>query len=124
MRRMVQSWCYHQPASHIVAERLGKSQADHCRHPSFQPHCYHLRSRSRRHEYCPACQLQSKRKSSVVRRIQRAEQRLQRPLQLGGVHRNCRPGHYSPAVLPYCCEHRPGTPTNPSCKAGFLCSPH
>lgn len=124
MKRTRQSWSYLQPASHTEAVRLGRSQADCCRHPSWlqcRCHCHH---RSGRHECCPACRQQSRRKSSVAGRIQRAERRTRHPLQPGGVHRSCRPGRRSPAEPPCCCEHKLGTLTVPGYRVDFPCSPH
>lgn len=121
MRR--QSWSYLRPASRTEAARLGRTQADHCRHPScLQCRCHYCRW-SARHGRCPACQQQSRRKSSVVGRIQRAEQRPQHPLQPGGVRMNYRPGCRSLAEPPCCCERRLGTPTGLGCRADSPCRP-
>lgn len=124
MKRTKQSWSRLRPASHTAAARLGRSPVDHCRHPSCLQSRRHSRCQSARHERCPACQQQSRMKSSVVGRIQRAEQRPQHLLQPGGGRRNCRPGRHSPAGLPCCCEHRLDTLKGPGCTADFPCSPH
>ena len=111
-------------ASRTEAERLGRSPADRRRRPScLRSHCRHCHQ-SGMDESHLAYQQQSRRKSSVAGRIQRAEQRPQRPLQPGGVRRNCRPGRHSPAGPPCCYGHRLGTQTGPGCRADFPCSPH
>lgn len=124
MKRTRLSWSFPRFASRTEAERLGMSRADRYSHPFCPRRRHHCRCQSGKRECHPACRQQSKRKSSVAKRIQRADQTPQHSLQPGGVHMNFQPGRHTPVGPPCCCEHRQGTPTGPGCKADFPYSPH